>query len=173
MLGQVYLLAGKHDRAKEVYDEVVTINIDLEPMLRGGIEAFKTFYNLSQGEGQLALESASSYLKIQREFGIRALLPEALMLVGQSCLLTGELERAGDVLDESCNESQELGFRWPLWQTLATMASLEQKRGNQNRADQHLAMASEIFTEIASNISDKERRAKFERLNYWRARLEI
>jgi tetratricopeptide (TPR) repeat protein len=173
MLGQIYHIAGKHEEAKEVYDEVVTISIELEPMLRGSIEAFKTLYHLSQGEAQLAQTSATSFLKIQKEYGISALLPEALMLLGQSCLLAGDLDRAAGFLDESCKESQELGFKWPLWQALAAMARLEKERGNQNEAKIYLTQATEIFAEIARNISEKETRGKFEQLDYWRDLLEF
>ena len=173
LLGQIYHLAGEQKLAKEVYDEVVTFDIDLEPLLRGSIEAFKTLYNLRQGEGQLALKSASSFLEIQRGFGVRTLLPEALMLLGQTYLLIGDLDRAANLLAESRAESQELGYQWQLWQTLAATARLEQKRGNQEVADRHLTQATEIFAEIAGNISAKETRFKFEQLSYWKDQLEL
>jgi class 3 adenylate cyclase/tetratricopeptide (TPR) repeat protein len=87
--------------------------------------------------------------------------PAAYLQIGRALAAKGDIERAREALTKAHKEAEAQGSRRVLWQTLATMADLEEHRGNDSTADDLKAEAREIVQFIADHAPEGEPRTAF------------
>jgi tetratricopeptide (TPR) repeat protein len=166
-LGSVQLISGNNQEAEDIYNEILAIRTYLEPFLDVALEEFKCHFLLNKGDNKNAVRSGLNLVSLLQEIDARIYLPSALLLQGQAYLISGELEQAGDSLAKARSEAEDLGFKWPMWQILATMARLETVRGNSTEAQELQAKALAIFEEIAEQAPTEELRLSLKNHPYW------
>jgi tetratricopeptide (TPR) repeat protein len=145
----------------------LAIRTYLEPLLDAALEEFKCHFLLNKGDNKNAVRSGLNLVSLLQEIDTRIYLPSALLLQGQAYLNSGELEQAGDSLAKARSEAEDLGFMWPMWQILATMARLETTRGNPAEAQSLQDEAQVILNEIAEQAPTEELRLSLTNHPYW------
>jgi tetratricopeptide (TPR) repeat protein len=166
-LGSVQLISGNNQDAEATYDEILSIRTYLEPLLDAALEEFKCLFLINKGDHKNAVRSGLNLVSLLQEIDTRVYLPSGLLLQGQAYLESGELDQAGDILAMARSEAEDLGFKWPLWQILATMARLETARGNPAEAQTLQDKAQAIFEEIAEHTPTQEMRVSLTNHPYW------
>jgi class 3 adenylate cyclase/tetratricopeptide (TPR) repeat protein len=170
VLGQILLLAGDQQEAVTVFDDLFAINTDREPLIAVTVEEAKCRYNLAQGNYDEAIANAHNLVAALHELDAQVFLPTALQLQGEALLGSEQLDRAGRILADARSEAEQLGLRWPLWQTLTALATLEATLGNRAEAERFQAGAREIFEDIADGVLSPELRASFMTHPHWTTR---
>jgi len=167
LLGTIQLLAGNNQEAEDVYNEILAIRTYLEPLLDAALEEFKCQYLLSKGNSKGAIRSGLNLVSLLREVDSRIYLPAAWLLQGQAFLDSGDFEQADDILSKALSEAEDLGFLWPMWQILATMAKLEV--ASENLADAQILQdkAQGIFETIAEQAPTLKMRSSLINHPYW------
>jgi len=166
-LGSVQLISGNNQEAEATYDEILAIRTYLEPLLDAALEEFKCLFLINKGDNKNAVRSGLNLVSLLQEIDMRVYLPSGLLLQGQAYLKSGELEQAGNILAMARSEAEDLGFKWPLWQILATIARLEKDRGNPAEAQTLQDEAQAIFEEIAGQAPTEELRLSLKNHPYW------
>lgn len=113
---------------------------------------------LRQGDYERAVALTGDLLVFLNQFGLRAYIPEALYLRGQSLAGLGQTEAAHNTLLEARAEAEAIGSRRMLWQILFALSQLETDSTEAKRLCQQ---AQEIVEYIAANLSNPELRASF------------
>jgi tetratricopeptide (TPR) repeat protein len=91
-----------------------------------------------------------------RKVGMRSFLPDALFLKGRALLAVGQFEAAGAALGEARAEAESLGSRRMLWQVLATLSTLAERRQQFAEAQQLRAQARELIAYLAGHMPTTE-----------------
>jgi tetratricopeptide (TPR) repeat protein len=160
-LGQIFLLAGRLQEAKAVFEEMMTIRSYLEPMLESSVEEGMSRFHFAQHEFKQAAKSARNLLGVVREIDSHVGKPTALQLYGRALLGDGQLEQAGSVLHQALSEAERMELLWSLWQIQATLADWAEARGEQEEATDYRQQARQNFETIAGRISDQKLRDSF------------
>jgi predicted ATPase/class 3 adenylate cyclase len=116
---------------------------------------------LAMKDPESALEKANFVIGRLRQAGIWLQLAESLWLKGKALIAQGNIGQAEEALLEARALSEESNSRQILWQILATLAKVEDWRGNLAAAYQLRSQAREIIDYIAANTGSEELRVSF------------
>jgi hypothetical protein len=94
-----------------------------------------------------------------RTLGVRLVVPDMLLVLGQARSKLGQTDGARAALQEAQSEAEAMGLRWAHWQIAAARAEVECGAGNTAEAQQLLAQARNEITQIAEGVDDLELRA--------------
>lgn len=137
--------------------------VDLETAMLFFVAAIlvaKAILGLAQSRPQEALEDAQALAKRARQTGMHHFLPEALLIQGQAFAAMDKLDQAGDVLQDARSVAETIGQRRVLWQILAEMAEIEDRRGNGDTAGTYRDQARHVIDYIVEH-SGSELRSSF------------
>jgi tetratricopeptide (TPR) repeat protein len=160
-LGQILLLAGEHQEARQVFDELIHMKGYLEPLLEALVEGGKCRYLLAEAEYKQASRSARNLVGVLGEVKGELLKPDALYLQGLALLHDGQPEQAGEALNQALAEARRMELLWPLWQILAALAQQAEAMGDGGGAELYHQEARQTFEIIAGRISDLDTRESF------------
>ncbi|MCB0001488.1 MAG: hypothetical protein KDI07_07590 [Anaerolineae bacterium] len=90
-------------------------------------------YFLATGQAKLALETSDSHVATLREFGLRAVWPEGLLLQARALDALGRTDEAGRSLEEARQSAETLGNRRVLWEIQAALAERANDRDEATR----------------------------------------
>lgn len=113
---------------------------------------------LKQGGYEHALAALGDLTANLNQFGMRAYIPEALYLRGQTLMAMGQTEAARETLLQAQAEAEAIGSRRMLWQILFALSQLETDPAE---AKEWRHQAQEIVAYIAGNVSDSDLRTSF------------
>jgi hypothetical protein len=97
------------------------------------------------------MDVADVILAGMRQSGVRLYLPDLLHLQAQALLALGQDEPAHAGFLQARAEAEALGSRRMLWQILAALGQIEDRRGNQSEAQSLRRQAREIVEFIAEH----------------------
>jgi tetratricopeptide (TPR) repeat protein len=148
LLGKAYTLIGKVDQALGLLHEATTQTEKL------GINAYRALWLIYFGEGLLAagdgfrsLEIAHSALELATTYKESGHHARALLLLGEIYLEQREesFRRAGELLQQSLLEAEQLRMRPLVGRCYLALGSLARRLGTPERAEHHLLTATSIF----------------------------
>jgi tetratricopeptide (TPR) repeat protein len=160
-LGQVFLLAGRRQEARAVFEEMMTIRSYLEPILESSVEEGMSRFYLAENEFKQAVRSARNLVGVLSEIDSNAWKSNGLHLYGQALLGDGQLEQAGEVLGQALSEAERLELLWLLWQIQATLADWAEATGDQEAVTDYRQQSRQNLETIAGRISDQKLQDSF------------
>jgi ATP/maltotriose-dependent transcriptional regulator MalT len=118
---------------------------------------------LAQAKYQFDLAAAEAVELVQRfeDCGIRVLLPEARLRLGEALLAQGRLADARPVLETARQEAEALGSRRLLWPILEALAEAAARGGAPDNARAFQRAAREIVEYIAAQAPGDSLRQSF------------
>jgi tetratricopeptide (TPR) repeat protein len=116
---------------------------------------------LAMDNPDLALERANFVIGQLRRPGVKVQLAECLWLKGKALAALGHWQQAQEALLEAQALAEESNGRRMQWQVLATLAEVEDERGNPAAAGELRGRAREIVDYIAAHAGREELRASF------------
>jgi class 3 adenylate cyclase/tetratricopeptide (TPR) repeat protein len=116
---------------------------------------------LAAAEYERAAQIAQELITALDGAGLRAGRSEATYQLGLALAAKGELERAHQALANARMEAEAQGARRILWQTLAALADVTERRGDAGAARALRAEAREVVQVIAAHTPEGEPRSAF------------
>jgi len=116
---------------------------------------------LAAAEYEHAVEIAQEFITALDEAGLRFGKPVAYYQIGRALTAKGDVEGAHEALTKARIEAEAQGSRRVMWQTLATLADVEECSGNASAAGDPRAAAREIVQIIAEHTPGGEPRTAF------------
>lgn len=116
---------------------------------------------LAKGRPEKAAALMDELVGLLRGKGVRALLPDALMIKAQALKMQGRIEQAAATFQEARVEAHGMGSKMSLWKILAELAKIAEGEGNQTTAAALRREARGVITTIAEHSGDEELRAGF------------
>jgi len=162
-LAQVKIEQGDLEGAERLLAEVLEI-ADFEAMAAHWAvfpHVARVHLLLADDDPESALEKANYVIGRLDQAGIRLQLAESLWLKGKVLMALGNWGQAKEALLEAKTHSEQTNGRQILWQILATLAEVEDWRGNPAAARQLRSQAGEIVDYIAANAGCEEQRVSF------------
>ena len=163
ILVRVWIMLGDLVTAEKILKEA---NIHYDPM------DFMIIYlnEVPIADGELALakgrpEKAAALMDelvgLLREKGVRALLPDALLIRAESLKMQGRSDQAAATLQEARAEAEGMGAKMSLWKTLSAMAKIKEEQGKFEEVAALRSEAREVINTIADNSDDEGLRVSF------------
>jgi predicted ATPase len=114
------------------------------------------YLQLALGRPERAFGRFAEKVQSYRQAGFGFSLAEELWLRGKVQMALGEVEAAQQILLEANTVAERREERLILWQILATLGDLEEKRGDAAEADRWRMQAKKIIQYIAEHAGDEE-----------------
>jgi tetratricopeptide (TPR) repeat protein len=122
-----------------------------------GLEFVKAELALARQDFSHAISACDDLLRIQRVRHLRQLIPNVLHVKGCALQAINNVDEAAAVLTEARVEAERVNSRWMLWRILATLAEIENERGNRAHAQTLRGQARELVVYIAEHTPDEFR----------------
>jgi class 3 adenylate cyclase/tetratricopeptide (TPR) repeat protein len=163
VLARVWLMLGELETAEKILEEAkihynpmdfMIIYLNEVPIADGELV-------LARGYPRRAADLMDELVELLREKGVRAMLPDALLIKAQAVKAQGLTDQAAAILQEARVESDGLGAKMSLWKITAGLAKIEEERGDLASSAVFRQEVREVLTEIADRIDDEMLRASF------------
>jgi tetratricopeptide (TPR) repeat protein len=123
-----------------------------DPLARASAAFMLGCAYLEIGDAARALAPLEEATEQQTRFGMRQSFARGLALLGEACLASGDLARAGEVAVRAVTVGAETGARWALAWAERTPGRLARGRGAMEEARRHLGGAMNAFTAMESRL---------------------
>jgi DNA-binding SARP family transcriptional activator len=158
----LHLCQGRLDEAEEWIEKAYEY-MALQSL---SVAAFFTFaidgrLRLAREEYERAIEVADDYFEYLQQRRLRPFRSDALYVKGRACLALGRHDEAQAALARAREEAQALNARRVLWEVLAALAELADRRGETETAHALRRYAREILQTIVDDVDDPQLRQHF------------
>jgi tetratricopeptide (TPR) repeat protein len=161
LLARLYLLEGRVAEAQTAFEQSPMFKdpglLKRQYML---VHIFftlvQTELNLANGSYAQALAVTEAIIPYMQQTGVRLFFADMLYLQGRALLATNRIEAAQSVFETTRAVAEALGARRNLWPTLAELAELAARRGDQAEAQALWQRAAAIVGYIAEHIGSAE-----------------
>lgn len=160
-LVKILVLAGKLKQAASLMKSYEGNEHNYDPLFSAYITFGKLYLAIAQNDYAGVLNLAPAFLSRLRTFGMHLLIPETLLILARAQRALGQVEAAGESLEQGRVEAETLGARWELWQILGALAEIETERGNPRAADTFRDQARDIVVHIAERVPQPSLRDSF------------
>jgi tetratricopeptide (TPR) repeat protein len=121
----------------------------------------KARLELALGRPENARQALEQFIQRYRPTIVRIEMTETLYLYGRVLQALDETMKAREVLLEAHTLAAKMEMRWDHWQILAALAEIDERLGDQDKADSWRAQAQEIVNNIADHIGHEDLRLSF------------
>jgi len=160
-LVQTLLLAGKLNQAASIIKSYEGNEHNYDSIFSAYITFGKLQLSTAQNDYVGVLNMAPAFLTRIRGFSMHLFIPEVLYILARAQRALGQVEAAGESLEQGRVEAEKMGASWDSWQILDALAEIETERGNTRAGDAWREQARDIIAYIAERVPQPSMRDSF------------
>ena len=150
-IGSRYRDWGNWDQAEQYFRQALKLaqRNDDKSMIAGATGQLGDIER-KRGNWDAAERLFRQCLELRQELGDRSGMVVSIGCLGENELGRGNLDAAETLLKDALQQMETLGMTWHIAETNWDLAQLERQRGSHPQAQQHYAVAHQLFTQLGA-----------------------